>query len=279
MPFVLGMAAALSAVALYGLFVPGPRALTQQDVASGISRALASMTPAPPLSLRAYKAVQPSLVLIVTQVATSSPSPASGASPSGSPAPASGATPLAGGLGAADGELGSGVVVDTSGDILTCLHVVANAISIQVTFADGTKSPAQIQTTQPQNDIAVLKASQPPAKLQPAVLGSPRSVQVGSDAFVLGNPFGLYGSLSSGVVSGMNRSFQLPDDGPLLTGLIQVDAAVNPGSSGGALVNADGQVIGIVDGLVNPTNQNVFIGIGFAVPIDVAGGAAGLPLD
>ena len=279
MPFVLGMAAALSAVALYGLFVPGPRALTQQDVASGISRALASMTPAPPLSLRAYKAVQPSLVLIVTQVATSSPSPASGASPSGSPAPASGATPLAGGLGAADGELGSGVVVDTSGDILTCLHVVANAISIQVTFADGTKSPAQIQTTQPQNDIAVLKASQPPAKLQPAVLGSPRSVQVGSDAFVLGNPFGLYGSLSSGVVSGMNRSFQLPDNGPLLQGLIQIDAAVNPGSSGGALVNADGQVIGIVDGLVNPTSQNVFIGIGFAVPIDVAGGAAGLPLD
>jgi S1-C subfamily serine protease len=104
-------------------------------------------------------------------------------------------------------------------------------------------------------------------------------VQVGSDAFVLGNPFGLYGSLSSGVVSGMNRSFQLPDNGPLLQGLIQIDAAVNPGSSGGALVNADGQVIGIVDGLVNPTNQNVFIGIGFAVPIDVAGGAAGLPLD
>jgi S1-C subfamily serine protease len=175
--------------------------------------------------------------------------------------------------------LGSGVVVDTSGDILTCLHVVANATSIQVTFADGTKSPAQIQTTQPANDIAVLRASQPPAKLQPAVLGNPRSVQVGSDAFVLGNPFGLYGSLSSGVVSGLDRSVQLPDNGPILQGLIQVDAAVNPGSSGGALVNADGQVIGIVDGLVNPTNQDVFIGIGYAVPIDVAGGAAGLPLD
>jgi S1-C subfamily serine protease len=104
-------------------------------------------------------------------------------------------------------------------------------------------------------------------------------VQVGSDAFVLGNPFGLYGSLSSGVVSGLDRSVQLPDNGPILQGLIQVDAAVNPGSSGGALVNADGQVIGIVDGLVNPTNQDVFIGIGYAVPIDVAGGAAGLPLD
>jgi S1-C subfamily serine protease len=188
-------------------------------------------------------------------------------------------TTAVGGVGTADGELGSGVVVDTSGDILTCLHLVANATSIQVTFADGTKSPAQIQTTQPANDIAVLRASQPPAKLQPAVLGNPRSVQVGSDAYVLGNPFGLYGSLSSGVVSGMNRSFQLPDNGPLLQGLIQVDAAVNPGSSGGALVNGNGQVIGIVDGLVNPTNQGFFIGIGYAVPIDVAGGAAGLPLD
>ena len=286
MPFVLGMAAALSAVALYGMFVPGPRALTQQDVASGISRALASMTPAPPLSLRAYQAVQPSLVLIVTQVATRSPSPASGATPNATAAtaipaatPTPSATTAVGGVGAADGELGSGVVVDTSGDILTCLHVVANAPSIQVTFADGTKSPAQIQTTPPADDIAVLRASQPPAKLQPAVLGNPRSVQVGSDAFVLGNPFGLYGSLSSGVVSGLDRSVQLPDNGPILQGLIQVDAAVNPGSSGGALVNADGQVIGIVDGLVNPTNQDVFIGIGYAVPIDVAGGAAGLPLD
>ena len=109
------------------------------------------------------------------------------------------------------------------------------------------------------------------------MLGNPRSVQVGSEAFVLGNPFGLDGSISSGVVSGLNRSFQLPNDGPTLTGLIQVDAAVNPGNSGGPLVNRDGQVVGIVAALINPTNQDVFIGIGLAVPIDVAGGAAGLP--
>jgi S1-C subfamily serine protease len=104
-------------------------------------------------------------------------------------------------------------------------------------------------------------------------------VQVGSEAFVVGNPFGLSGSISAGVISGLGRSFQLPNNGPLLQGLIQVDAAVNPGSSGGPLVNRDGQVIGIVSALINPTSQDVFIGIGLAVPIDVAGGAAGLPLD
>jgi S1-C subfamily serine protease len=104
-------------------------------------------------------------------------------------------------------------------------------------------------------------------------------VHVGSEAFVVGNPFGLDGSISSGVVSGLNRSFQLPNDGPLLQGLIQVDAAVNPGDSGGPLVNRDGQVIGIVSALVNPTNGDFFIGIGLAEPIDVAGGAAGLPPD
>ena len=188
-------------------------------------------------------------------------------------------TEVAGATGTAGGALGSGVVVDASGDILTCLHVVADATAIEVTFADGTRSPAEIQTTQPANDIAVLRATQPPANLVPAVLGNPRSVQIGSEAFVLGNPFGLYGSISSGIISGMNRSFQLPNNGPSLSGLIQIDAAVNPGNSGGPLVNRDGQVIGIVSALINPTKEDVFIGIGLAVPIDVAGGAAGLPRD
>ena len=94
----------------------------------------------------------------------------------------------------------------------------------------------------------------------------------------MGNPFGLYSSMSAGVVSGLNRSFQNPDeDGPMLHGLIQVDAAVNPGNSGGPLLNRAGQVVGIVAALLNPTDEDVFIGIGLAVPIDVAGGAAGLP--
>jgi S1-C subfamily serine protease len=257
--------AAVIAVELYGAATPGPRPLTQQDVATSVAHALASVTPAPALSETAYRAVQPSLVAIQTQ------GPAGTTAPSGSGTGAAAST--------AGGSLGSGVVVDSSGDILTALHVVANATSIEVTFADGTRSPAQIQTSQAQNDIAVLRASQPPATLQPATLGNPRSVQVGSEAFVMGNPFGLSDSISAGVVSGLGRSFQLPDNGPLLQGLIQVDAAVNPGNSGGPLVNGNGQVIGIVTGLINPTSQDVFIGIGLAVPIDVAGGAAGLPLD
>jgi S1-C subfamily serine protease len=238
---------------LYGVVAPGPRPLTQQDVTHSVSQALASETPAPAFSQRVYAAVQPSLVVIETEVA--------------------------GAAGTAGGALGSGVVVDASGDILTCLHVVADATAIEVTFADGTRSPAEIQTTQPANDIAVLRATQPPANLVPAVLGNPRSVQIGSEAFVLGNPFGLYGSISSGIISGVNRSFQLPNNGPSLSGLIQIDAAVNPGNSGGPLVNRDGHVIGIVSALINPTKEDVFIGIGLAVPIDVAGGAAGLPRD
>jgi S1-C subfamily serine protease len=288
-PFASGIVAALMAVFLYGVAVPGPKPLSNGDVASSIASALASVTPAPPFSELAYQAVAPSLVLIQTQ-GSGGPAPGSSSLPGTGSAPATSASPSDGpaaptpaasaiiGTPTAAGNLGSGVVVDTAGDILTALHVVAGAAAIQVTFADGTTSSAQIVTTQPTNDIAVLRADKPPATLVPAVLGNPRSVQVGSEAFVLGNPFGLTGSFSAGVVSGLNRTFQLPN-GTQLQGLIQVDAAINPGNSGGPLVNRYGQVIGIVSGIVNPTTQDVFIGIGFAVPIDVAGGAAGLPPD
>jgi S1-C subfamily serine protease len=270
--------AALIAVALYGVLVPAPKPLDQQDVSKSIVSALASLTPGPVDSQIAYQAVAPSLVVIQTVDATgtsapvSTPTPGGTGSPGGTPSP-SGVVP------AADGTLGSGVIVDSAGDILTCLHVVAGAASIQVTFADGTTSSATILSSQPTDDIAVLQAAQLPATIVPAVLGNPRSVTVGSEAFVVGNPFGLYGSMSAGVISGLNRSYQLPNNGPQLTGLIQIDAAVNPGNSGGPLVNRAGQVIGIVDALVNPTNQGVFIGIGLAVPINVAGGTAGLPPD
>jgi S1-C subfamily serine protease len=246
-----GVLAAFIAVALYGALVPGASPLTRQNVNDSIAQALASQTPGPALSEQAFAAVQPSLVLIRTEAA---------ADPSGT-----------------TGGLGSGVIVDKAGDILTSLHVVADAATIQVTFADGTSSPAQVLTRQPDKDIAVLQARQMPATFAPAVLGNPGAVRVGSDVFAVGNPYGLYGSMSAGVISGLDRTFQMPDGGPLLSGLFQIDAAVNPGNSGGPLVNSAGQVIGIVTGLVNPTRQDVFIGIGFAVPIDVAGGAAGLP--
>jgi S1-C subfamily serine protease len=296
----MGIAAALIAGLLYGVIVPAPKPITSQDVAGSVSSALASVTPGPALSQLAYQAVAPSIVLVETQgAAAASPAPGSstlpgtsampGSSSAPGPSTAPGAGPTAaptatpttvpGGLGTADGNLGSGVIVNTAGDILTCLHVVSGATAIQVTFADGTKSPAQIQSSDPTTDIAVLHATQPPAKFQPAVLGSSRSIQIGSEAFVVGNPFGLTNSLTSGVISGLNRSFQLPNNGAVLQGLIQFDAAVNPGNSGGPLVNRYGQVVGIVDALVNPTNQDVFIGIGLAVPIATAGAGAGLPPD
>jgi S1-C subfamily serine protease len=173
--------------------------------------------------------------------------------------------------------LGSGVIIDDQGDILTSLHVVATAKTIKLTFADGSTSAATVSVKQPENDIAVLQAEQLPADVVPATLGNPKALRVGSEAFVVGNPFGLYSSMSAGVVSGLGRSFQTPDNGPVLHDLIQVDAAVNPGNSGGPLVDRDGRVVGIVAALINPTDERVFVGIGLAVPIDVAGGAAGLP--
>jgi S1-C subfamily serine protease len=102
-------------------------------------------------------------------------------------------------------------------------------------------------------------------------------MRIGDEVFAVGHPLGLYGSLSAGVISGFDRSFQPQHSTHRLQGLIQIDAAVNPGNSGGPLLNRDGQVIGIVAGLVNPTEQEVFIGLGFAVPITLAGTAAGLP--
>jgi S1-C subfamily serine protease len=248
--FAGGILAALLAIVVYRALVPGPAPLSNRDVSDAIAQALASQTPGPALSVAAYAAIRPSLVLIETE----------------HPAKA-GST----------GGLGSGVIIDDQGDILTSLHVVADATSIKVTFADGTASAATVASTQPDNDIAVLQPDQLPQDVVPATLGNPGAVRVGSEAFVVGNPFGLYGSMSAGVVSGLGRTFQAPDGGPLLHDLIQIDAAVNPGNSGGPLLDRNGRVIGIVAALINPTKDDVFVGIGFAVPIDVAGGAAGLP--
>jgi S1-C subfamily serine protease len=128
--------------------------------------------------------------------------------------------------------------------------------------------------------MAVLKADQLPAQLVPATLGNPNAMRVGDEVYAVGNPFGLYSSITGGIISGLNRSFQAPGSSQELTGLIQIDAAVNPGNSGGPLLNRAGQVIGIVEGIANPTGQDVFIGIGFAVPITTAaGGILGSPPD
>ena len=167
--------------------------------------------------------------------------------------------------------------MSANGHILTAHHVVEGSDAIDLTFADGSTSPASIVFSQPEQDIAVLQAERVPADIVPAVLGNPGALRIGSEAFIVGHPYGLVGSLSSGVISGLDRTFRRPGTDRELTGLIQVDAAVNPGNSGGPLLDRGGHVVGIVTALLNPTQDDVFIGIGLAVPIDVAAGAAGLP--
>jgi S1-C subfamily serine protease len=249
--FAAGVVAVLIALAIYNALFPAPAALTQQDVNDTVASALASQTPAPAFSEQAYAAIAPAFVVVRTTTS---------------------------GAGSSSGDgLGSGVVINDQGDILTSLHVVADAGSITLTFADGSTSSATIASSQPDKDIAVLQADQLPAQLTPATIGDPGSLRVGSEAYVVGDPLGLTGSLTAGVVSGLDRTFKEPNGGPTLTGLIQIDAAVNPGNSGGPLVDRDGRLLGIVTGLINPTGQDVFIGIGLAVPIDAAGGPAGLP--
>jgi len=181
----------------------------------------------------------------------------------------------------ADGKtaLGSGVIFDADADILTALHVVTDATRITVTFSDGSTYEAKIFARQPDNDIAGLRALGHPDHLAVATLGNPNALNVGDDAIVIGNPFGLDHSLSTGVISGLHRSVQPPGADKPMTDLIQFDASVNPGNSGGPLFNREGDVVGIVSGLANPNGQASFAGIGFAVTIQAAGGAVGVPPD
>jgi S1-C subfamily serine protease len=166
-------------------------------------------------------------------------------------------------------DSGTGVIINADATILTALHVVTGATAIHVTFVDGTTSDATIASTDPTTDTATIVPSTLPSVVVPAVLGSSDRLSVGDTVVAIGNPLGLTDTTTAGVVSGLNRGAAGPD-GANLSGLIQFDAAVNPGSSGGPLVNAKGQTIGIVVALANPTSAGTFIGIGFAVPIGTA---------
>lgn len=172
--------------------------------------------------------------------------------------------------------IGTGVVIIDNGTILTNLHVVAGADKIKVRFFDGMESEATIVGARPEHDLAVIKAKAIPDDLQAATLRSTADLQVGDQVVAVGFPFGIGPSASAGVVSGLKREYHSPEGKRVLTNLIQFDAAANPGNSGGPLVTADGEVVGIVTGILNPTSQRVFIGIGFAVPIENAAAAAGM---
>ena len=172
---------------------------------------------------------------------------------------------------------GSGVVINERGDILTNLHVIRSTDRWEITFFDGSKSDAILVSMQPENDLAVIRAKRQPDDLKPATLASTRNLNPGDMVVAEGFPFGIGPSVSSGVVAGLKREFDDPDnkEKPKMTNLIQFDAAVNPGNSGGPLVNRDGEVVGIVTAIYNPTGQRVFAGMAFAVPIENAARAVG----
>ncbi|MGQ0546553.1 MAG: S1C family serine protease [Betaproteobacteria bacterium] len=245
-------AAAVLLLALGWLMAPAPRGLTAQDVYAAIEEAFEERRQ--PTAADAYEVIRPSVVRV-----------------RGLPQP--GAGEIEGFV--ADESVGSGVVIVDDGTILTKLHVVHGAQRLSVTFFDGSESEAVIVGARPEHDLAVIRARTLPDDLQPATMRSTADLAPGDSVIAVGFPFGIGPSASSGVVSGLKREYVSPS-GARLSNLIQFDAAVNPGNSGGPLVTNEGEVIGIVTGLLNPTEARVFIGIGFAVPIENAAGAAGL---
>ena len=170
------------------------------------------------------------------------------------------------------GALGSGVIVTDAGTVLTAHHVVSGGGDISIVFADGTRTSGTIDATYPKIDIATLTPKKLPEVVVPATLGG--GVAVGSDVVAIGNPLGLRDSMTTGVVSGLNRTTNAKAGS--LSGLIQFDAAVNPGSSGGPLLNSQRVVVGVVVSIADPGDDDAFAGIGFAVPIGTAlGGNSG----
>jgi S1-C subfamily serine protease len=251
------------------------------EVSKAIDNAIQKASSAPARSAQVYRTILPSLVFISTDknrdpnsADTSPDSVATDASASENSA----ATGNRRRGRPKDPELlsglGTGVIINTDGAILTAHHVISGANSIEVTFSDGTTATATVVSESLENDTAVLIADQSPEVIVPAVLGG--GGRVGDEVYAVGHPLGLVDSMSAGVISGLGRSIPL-DDELTLEGLIQFDAAVNPGNSGGPLLNRNGQVIGIVTALANPTDQNFFVGIGFAVPIETAGAGANGP--
>ncbi len=239
--------------------------ITQRDIDAAVRSSLEKQ-PLPSAYAAAYAAIRPSVVKVI----------GSGSDRDEAAGPATEATerddPKA-----VQRSTGTGVVVVDNGTILTNLHVVSGSKRVRVIFADGLESEAIVVSTQPENDLAVLRAQRIPDDLVSATLSSTAQLQPGDQVVAVGFPFGIGPSVSGGVVSGLKREFQADEDGKRLTNLIQFDAAANPGNSGGPLVAMDGSVIGIVTAILNPGDTGTFIGIGFAVPIENAAGAAGMP--
>lgn len=251
---VAGMLIAFGALALHRALNPPARPPTERDIAKVVEKTLARQKPKPSVAARAFEIIRPSVVIIQAMGPVT------------------------------DGEeqgfgVGSGVVFDDgTGDILTCLHVVSGAAAIRVIFADGSDSGAVIIGAIPENDLAVVRPFVIPENIVAATMTGSGGLAPGDEVVAVGSPFGIGNSVSSGVVSGLGRSFESRSTGQTLQNLIQFDAAANPGNSGGPLVDRNGEVVGIVTAILNPTAEEFFVGIGFAVTLESAGGALGAPL-
>jgi S1-C subfamily serine protease len=279
------LAAGLVATLSMGLR-PAPHKLTQDDIDAAVLRTLETTT-LPSQAARAADVIGPSVVRVMSYVRMT-PEIAKAMAARDKEKGIDGRKPpnLAGGknskpTGTEPEEIehgvGSGVVIVDKGVILTNLHVIRGADRIKVTFFDGTESTASVVGVQPENDLAVLQAHTIPDDLVAATMRSTADLSPGDQVVAVGFPFGIGPSVSAGVVSGLKRSFRSPEGKQEMSNLIQFDAAANPGNSGGPLVNMDGELLGIVTAILNPTSARTFIGIGFAVPIENAASAAGMP--
>ncbi|MDO8386096.1 MAG: trypsin-like peptidase domain-containing protein [Polaromonas sp.] len=230
---------------------PMPRKLTQDDINAAVLKTLET-TQLPSAVAKAYETIRPSVVRVMSY----------GKSKDGKEDVEYG--------------VGTGVVIVDKGIILTNLHVVQGAQSIKVVFSDGLESTAHITGLQPENDLAVLQAHKIPDDMIAATMRSTGDLAPGDHVLAVGYPFGIGPSASSGVISGLKRTFRSPEGKQDIRNLIQFDAAANPGNSGGPLVTMDGEVVGIVTAILNPNQQRSFVGIAFAVPIENAASAVGL---
>ena len=230
--------------------------------------------------------------LPVSAVPSAAPAPAQAPAPDGAAAPSPGApawppaaaalpdlTDLVAGAmpsvaqirtGRTGSGVGSGVVLDRSGHVLTNYHVVEGSSLLVAELPDGTAASAQLVGSDPGNDLAVIRAGLPASALVPATFGNSDAVRPGEPVFAIGNPFGLNFTVTAGIVSGIDRQSQGSISGRPIRGVLQTDAAVNAGNSGGPLFNARGEVIGITTAVENPIGRNFFVGVGYAVPSNTA---------
>jgi S1-C subfamily serine protease len=258
---------------------PMQRRLTQEDINAAVLKTMETQV-LPSEYARAYENVRPAVVRVVSYIKKSrlKEEDAKLAAKGARPKPLGPATAdLTGEGDEVENGVGTGVVIIDKGVILTNLHVVSGADRIKVIFYDGLEAQASVTGVQAENDLAVLQASKIPDDLIAATMRSTSDLAPGDKVMAVGFPFGIGPSASGGVVSGLGRVFRSPEGKQEMKNLIQFDAAANPGNSGGPLVTMDGEVVGIVTAILNPTSARTFLGIGFAVPIENAASAAGLP--